>query len=503
MNKGYTIKDIFELMLSKLWLLLLLLVVGGAAAFSVSKFVMPLQYESYTSMYVKNNTALTDKEGVNLSDLNASKSLVSTYIAVLQDDAVMESVGDVLLQNYEEKQLSKAFTVKTEEERTFVTPASLRSCLTMAAVDETEVLKIKAITTDPELSAALCNTLAKIAPNFLIRVVGAGSVEAIGPAKANSNPVSPNIPKMTLIGALLGFLLAVGCVFLLDLFDNTIKDPEWLTEKYDRAIIGEIQSFQNGKEKKGKAKKVAADDRSQNLLTSKDIPFYITEAYKAMRTNLSFSLSTSDTKVFVVSSANPGEGKSTTAANLAISLAQLDNKVLLIDADMRKPVQHKIFKLKNQVGLSSYIGKMSKLEESIRKSVITNLDVMPSGPKPPNPSELMASEQMADILHNLSEKYEYIILDTPPINVVSDAMGVSNSVAGMLLVLRYGATTIDDTDNAMKKIDLSDMNMLGFVMNYIQNKRHAGSYYNYKYKSKYYDYGGYGYGNDKPAKVGH
>jgi capsular exopolysaccharide synthesis family protein len=165
---------------------------------------------------------------------------------------------------------------------------------------------------------------------------------------------------------------------------------------------------------------------------------------------------------------------------------------------MRKPVQHKIFKLKNQKGLSGAISKMSKLEDCIRKNAAENLDVMPSGPKPPNPSELLASDQTAKILEQLSEQYDYIVIDTPPINVVSDAMGISKSVAGILLVLQYGKTTFEDVDEAMKNISLSDMNMLGFIMNDISTKKSAGSYYSQKYGSKY-GYAGYGYGEEEKS----
>ena len=137
-----------------------------------------------------------------------------------------------------------------------------------------------------------------------------------------------------------------------------------------------------------------------------------------MRTNLIFSLSTSDKKIFAISSPNPSEGKSTTAANIAITLAQADNKVLLIDADMRKPVQHKIFQVKNKIGLSSVIGKMETPAKCIHKNVVKNLDLLPTGPKPPNPSELLASDQTAKILEELSGKYDYIIIDTPPVKKV-------------------------------------------------------------------------------------
>lgn len=500
MENEYTIKQLFQIFISKIWLIIILIIVGGGAAFGISKFMMPLEYQSYTSMYVRNNTATSETaNGVNVNDLNASKSLVGTYIAILQDDAVMEKVGDALLQKYSADELSGIFTIKNENGKESISVGSIRNCITMAAVSDTEVLKITAVTTNAEISAALCNTIADISPEFLIRVVGAGSVEAIGEARINNSPVSPNILKNTILGAIGGLVISLLLAFALDFFDNTIKDTEVLSQKYKKAVIGEIQGFSSPNGEKGKNKKSNSSKRA--TLLDNDIPFYITEAYKAMRTNVLFSLATTDKKIIAVSSSSPGEGKSTTAANLAISLSEMNHKVLLIDADMRKPVQHKNFNLKNKNGLSSAISKMDKLENCISKNVTDSLDVLTSGPKPPNPSELLASAQMKEFLEKLSETYDYIIVDTPPINVVSDVLGLSSSISGIVLVLNYGHTTFEDTDNVLNKLKLADINMLGFVLNNIDTKHHVGSYYNYKYKSKYYSYSGYGYGESSKIEA--
>lgn len=487
MKNGYTLKSIFQLLVSKLWLIITMMIVGGGAMFCISKFMMPLKYQSYTSMYVKNSNEAIVTDGVNLNDLNASKSLLDTYIAVLQDDAVIEVIGEELLKNHTADDLDGIFSVDKEENK--ISVDSIRNCLTMAAVNETEVLKVTAVTKDAEISAELCNIIADVAPDFLIRVVGAGSVEAIGEAKPDYNPVSPNVMKFTLLGILAGMLIAVIIIFIIDFVDNTIKDSDELNTKYNKAIIGEIPSFSGSKKKN--------DSEERKTLLDKEFPFHIVESYKSMRTNIVFSLSTSEKKIFAVSSADPGEGKSTTSSNIAIALAQADHKVLLIDADMRKPVQHKIFKVKNKNGLSSVIGRMITPEQSIQKNVIKNLDLLTAGPKPPNPSELLASEQAEKVLNELSEKYDYVVVDTPPVNVVSDAMGISKSLAGILLVLKYGETTFDTTEKAMKKIQLADMNMLGFIINDITGKHHGGYYYRYKDK---YGYSGYGYGEETVKK---
>lgn len=281
-------------------------------------------------------------------------------------------------------------------------------------------------------------------------------------------------------------LIVVTIILITDYFDNTVKDVALLEKKYKKAIIGEIQEF--AAERNDKSSK---DNYSK--LTDKDIPFYIVERYKSIRTNVNFSLATSDKKIFAVSSANPSEGKSIISANIAIALAQGGNKALLIDADMRKAVQHKIFEIKNKKGLSTAISKMNKLDECIQKNVMENLDVMTSGPLPPNPSELLASENMLAILDELNKKYQIIIIDTPPVNVVTDAMELAKCVSGIVVVLRYGRTTTEDIEAVVKKMDFSKVNMLGFILNGIKNKR-SGRYYS-KYK---YDYKrGYGYYGEK------
>jgi capsular polysaccharide biosynthesis protein len=219
-----SVGHLLQVIRNKLWLLLLFLILGAGVAFCFAKFLLPLKYQSYTSMYVKNSTTISS-DSVELNDLNVSKSLVSTYIAVLEDDTVMERLGEELLSTYGADRLSGLFPITDGQ----ISVSALEGCLTMESVDDTEVMKITAVTTDAEISAAMCNILAELAPEFIIRVVGAGSVEQIGAAKVNTTPVSPDVRKDTLIGALIGILLAVGIIFLIDILDNTVKDTEKLT----------------------------------------------------------------------------------------------------------------------------------------------------------------------------------------------------------------------------------------------------------------------------------
>ena len=216
-------------------------------------------------------------------------------------------------------------------------------------------------------------------------------------------------------------------------------------------------------------------------------PFQIVEAYKTLRTNLLFTLATAERKTVIVSSAEPHAGKSTTAANLAIVMAQTNFKVLLIDADMRKPSLDRIFHVGRSDGLSKVISSQSTFEDAVVKQVAPNLDLLPAGPIPPNPQELLCSEDMRKFLEEAEKQYHYIFIDAPPVNLVSDALMPMAWCAGMLLVVREGQTGHDDVRAAMESVERIEGRILGTVLTDVKARRGLrGDRY---YKSAEYEYG--------------
>ena len=211
--------------------------------------------------------------------------------------------------------------------------------------------------------------------------------------------------------------------------------------------------------------------------------FAIVESYKSARSNIMFSLSADDDKLFAVTSYSKGEGKSTVSANLAISFSKMEKKVLLVDCDLRRPNIHNIFKIENQAGLSNVIGKMVEFEEVIHRNVLPNLDILPSGTIPPNPSELLCSPKFTNLVKKLYEEYDYIIFDTPPIGVVADALLLKDIIAGFVVVLRERSTTHGDVQNIMDSMKLADAKILGFVkVGCTSNKKRTRrGYYYYQY----------------------
>lgn len=216
--------------------------------------------------------------------------------------------------------------------------------------------------------------------------------------------------------------------------------------------------------------------------------FQIVEAYKTIRTNLLFALAPCDNKIVVISSAEPNAGKSTVSCNLAITMAQTGARVLLIDADMRKPSQHKTFRVRKANGLSRILSGQLSEEECICREVARGLDLIPSGSIPPNPSELLGSEAMSDLLDRLSVQYDYIFIDTPPLGVVADSLVLCNISAGTILVTRQRQTTYQELGAAIKSVQDVEGNLLGVVISDMrENPRSYGRYEKYHYY-KAYDY---------------
>lgn len=226
-------------------------------------------------------------------------------------------------------------------------------------------------------------------------------------------------------------------------------------------------------------------NESRKFIISDDTQFVITEAYKTARTNLIFSLAPYEKKITVVTSCAPAEGKSTNCLNMAITMAETGASVLLIDADMRKPVQHSLLQLDNKMGLSSILGGIAfNVSKLIIKDVKQNLDVLTSGPIPPNPAELLSGKTMDELLEIVGEHYDYIFIDTPPVTVVTDALLLNKKIAGIVFIVKEGSTTHSEINEALEKVKLTEGKILGFIKTNCNHKS-SGGYKSYKYKYKY------------------
>lgn len=259
------------------------------------------------------------------------------------------------------------------------------------------------------------------------------------------------------------------------------------------------------KKRNKQSKSKAAHNGTRYLLNNAPIQpalkFRIEEAYKSIRANIMFSVMKKGCKRIIVTSSMPSEGKTTTTVNLAVSISQADQRVLLIDGDLRKPKIHHYFSVPNSPGLTNYLSSIisgngnSDTFGVIRPTEFENLCILSSGSIPPNPAELLSSEMMNEFLDEVSKNFDYIIIDTPPINVVSDALPLIRESDGVVLIVRSNQSSHPELQKALSALEFIDAKILGFVVNFAESK--AGGYYSKRsyyggYKYGYSTYGGYG-----------
>jgi capsular exopolysaccharide synthesis family protein len=278
--------------------------------------------------------------------------------------------------------------------------------------------------------------------------------------------VSPNLPLNAAIAFAGALLLAIGLVVLLEYLDQTVKSDDELTERTGIVALGHIPYTPSPKGRGGDLVSLSDDSVSG-------------EAYKKLRTNLLFTALESKQQVIVVTSAVPGEGKSRTAANLAAMLSEAGQKTVVIDADFRRPTLHRMFTRVRNVGLANLI-----LQDLPERELITPVEKLPnlwlvtSGPHPPNPSELLGSARMRALLVRLSQSFSYVIIDTPPVNAVADALIVAAMADATLLVVEQGRTNYPALTHAKQSLDRVGAKVIGAVLNKLRVDR-SGYYYNY------------------------
>ncbi len=325
-----------------------------------------------------------------------------------------------------------------------------------------------------------------------------GKVRIVDKALPPNNREKPNSKLNVLMGFIFGLGMGVGFAFIMEYLDNTIKSVEEL-ERKGLTVLGIIPSIGEAKyQKRAKRKKQQDSEeasKQQNikhmqrrLITQEDPKSPISEAYRSLRTSIMYSSPDKEIKSIVVSSAGPGEGKTTTISNLAITYANLGKKTLLIDADLRRPVVHRVFGLDKDNGLTRYLASgLDEYHSLIQKTDVPNLYVITAGIVPPNPSELLGSKKMAELIDSLEQEFDMVCLDSPPLVAVTDATLISKEIDELILVAKSGGTDKNAFARTLQALNNVDVPLAGIVLNGVTSRNSYGSYY---YYYQYYHYYG-------------
>ena len=298
-----------------------------------------------------------------------------------------------------------------------------------------------------------------------------GNVLIIDEARIPLRPSKPNRTLIVIIGLLLGAGLAVGYVFVKNYFDDTVKSPDDI-EKRKINVLAWIPPFES----------IMAGDHSVQFVVDKLPDSIPSEAFRALRTRIQFSrINTESLKSILITSSAPQEGKTTIAVNLAGSFATSKKKVLLIDCDLRKPSVHKLFNRDKVPGLIDFLVGGAKLDEVLIKSEIPNLSIILSGTIPPNPAEMLDSQEMRNFLKKLRDQFDLIIIDSPPVIAVTDSEILTSMVDGTILIVSSENTEIEMMERSVELIRRENTQFLGTVLNNFSYKSGYGSYYKYYY----------------------
>ena len=502
------------------WLWLIVLATAVASFFSyMAARKQPLIYEAKTTLMV--GPAL-QKQNLSQADFWLGQALAQTYSEVARRQpirqATMEALGLSWLPEYVVKpvantQLLEIRVVDTVPERAAAVASELANQLILHSptqpqgereqrrqfieqqlndleanikITKEEIAKLehaldgmfsaRQIADTQNQIAALQQKLNTYQGNYaqLLSSLGEGSVNTltvVEPATVPTVPIGPKKTLTILLAASIGFILAVGAAFLLEYLDDTIKTPEDVTQALGLSALGAIA-------------RIEGDTLPEKLITADHPKSPISEAYRVLRTNLQFSSVDKPLKTLLVTSANPIEGKSVTAANIAVVMAQAGHSVIMVDSDLRRPVLHKIFQLPNNEGFTNALLHSNPNPDGyLQATSVENLRVLTTGPLPPNPSELLGSERMKGLVEQLKAQADLLILDSPPCLAVTDAAVLASQVDGVLLVVDAGVTRRGLAARAVEGLQKVGANILGVVLNKVSARR-GGYYYYYYYYSK-------------------
>ena len=442
------IHDILNYFVKKLWVIGTITVLTVLFGLIYSIGIKTPMYKSTTSVILASNQTITQ------SDLTLYQKLINTYTQIVTSKNVLNDTINDLNLKYSYDDMKKNVSVN--------------------AVTDTEIINIAVVDESAQMARNISDTIAKNFKEEVVNIYNLTNVSILDKAEVSNTPYNHNILKEAIIYVVVGLALGFTLLFLRYYFDKNIKTKEEVEEKIKLPIMGSVRDC---------AKDVKNIANKEKILLSDHPKAGFVEDIKTIRTNLDFSSLDKKIKKILVTSSIPGEGKSFISSNLAISFAQNNKKVLLIDCDLRKGVVHKKFNMKNS-GLSNLIAKndLDNINTYINHTQIDNLDVMTRGIVPPNPSELLNSSIFEAVLKLLEPFYDIIILDGTPITNLPDSLVVSKFADKTLVVSTIGYTPIDLLENTKKSLDNVNADIAGVIVNKVPVSR-GGYYYSaYKYE---------------------
>lgn len=441
------LKELFDYFIDKIKYIIIATLVCCLIGGIYTKFLTIPMYKSSTTVILGSNQEGT---GITQSDISINNNLVSTYAEIIKSRRVLEQV---------QKELNESYTYK-----------ELASEISVSSINNTQIIKITVEDNNALNAKIIANLVAKVFTVEVPELYNLDNVHILDVAIEEDEPYNINVAKSSIIGGLLGLVLSSGIFFVIYYFDRTAKSVEQVEEVLQMPILGSVEETKNLKDE---------------LVVATNPKEIISEQIRTIRTNLQFTSADEKIKTILITSSIPSEGKSFISSNLATAFAQNNKKVLIVDCDMRKGRVNKIFKISNRIGLSNLLAYKEddeeNLEDYVFKTKIDNLYIIPRGKVPPNPSELLNSQKTAKLISLLSEIFDYIIFDGPPVNGLSDSLIMSDFVDRTIVVTSLNSAPIELLESTKKMLTNVNAKVAGVIVNKVPRRKSSGkSYYYYE-----------------------
>lgn len=444
MNEGIDMRRIGSMIKQKLFWVLTYIITPVILMFLYITFLATPIYQKSTQILVSQSEE-SQRSHLDVQTIQADLQLINTYSTIILSPRILIQVQENLNLNYTLDELSNMIEVRN--------------------ANNSQVIDLVVNNSDPRAAEEIADLTAKVFAEEISEIMRVDNVTILTEAQysGTGQPIRPQRVVMMVLSLFVGICLAFAYIFIKLILQKTFVDTDELEKMLDMPLLGGISSFPEEITFQNREKKNS--DPSQKDKNS-DYSI-ITEQFKLVRASIDFSRRNQNMKTIMVTSPESGTGKSTITLNLAVTYAQRGERTLVIDADMRRPTLHKQLSKNNDNGLSNVVLGEENLENCIHNIVLKDceLSFLSSGPLPINPNDLLDSHQMVKLLTGIKEQYDVILIDTPPINVVSDALVLSNLCDGSILACRYQKTVKKKALEAVKKLRLSGGKIIGVIFN--------------------------------------
>lgn len=428
---------IFKKRLALIVAITLIAVLTGAG---LNFYVFVPVYKSSAVLMV-NQIRNKDKQAIQYDDVLLNQKLVGAYVRVVKSKKVLRQTMDAYGYDKDFEEFSK---------KVIVTP-----------MKDTGMIEIAVLDKDPRLAMRMANHISYVFMKEIEGIMNLNNIQLIDAAEVEPKPFKPRKLLNTIIAGLFGGSFAVMLAFMLEYLDNTLKTSHDIRRRLGLNVIGVVPDF-------GKLSEHIMDESSKSP---------VAEAYRSIRTSLQFANIDGDMKLIAFTSPGKQEGKTTTAANMAMSMSGLGKRVVIVDCDFRRPRVHSFFGISNAMGMTDLLLSHGDYRSYVKKVPGTDVDILTAGQIPSNPSEILSSKSMKALVESLKADYDYVIFDTPPAGIVTDAAVMAPIIDGVVMVVYSGKSDTETAVRASEMLASVRANMLGVVLNRLEGL--AKGYYEY------------------------